>query len=84
MTTTSISQGMGLSWDTGRLADNDMDYRFRVKALTLNEWNDQYALSGQQVTLYGNVCNLKDVPDFAGTDTEATSQVTASVGASQC
>src|SRR5262245_22518896 len=79
MTTTSISQGMGLSFGTGRLADNYMDYKFKVKALTLNEWNDQYALSGQQVTLYGNVYNLQDIPDFAGTYTEATPQVAASV-----
>ena len=83
MTTTSISQGMGLSWGDGRLADNYMDYKFQVKALTLNEWNDQFALSGQQVTLYGNVYNLKDVPDFAGTYTVATPEVTASVGGSE-
>jgi hypothetical protein len=83
MTTTSISQDMGLSWGDGRLADDYMDYKFRVEALTLNEWNDQYALSGQQVTLYGNVYNLKDVPDFAGTYTAATPEVTASVGGSE-
>ena len=82
MTTTSISQGMGLSFGTGRLADNYMDYKFQVKALTLNEWNDQFALSGQQVTLYGSVYNLKEVPDFAGTYTAATPEVTASVGGS--
>jgi hypothetical protein len=83
MTTTSISQGMGLSWGDGRLADDYMDYKFRVEALTLNEWNDQFALSGQQVALYGNVYNLKDVPDFAGTYTVATPEVTASVGGSE-
>jgi hypothetical protein len=83
MTTTSISQGMGLSWGDGRLADDYMDYKFRVEALTLNEWNDQFALSGQQVTLYGNVYNLKDVPDFAGTYTGATPEVTASVGGTE-
>jgi len=83
MTTTSISPGMGLSFGTGRLADNYMDYKFKVKALTLNEWNDRYALSGQQVTLYGNVYNLQDVPAFAGTYTEATPQVAASVGGSE-
>jgi hypothetical protein len=82
VTTTSISPGMGLSWADGRLADNYLDYKFRVEALTLNEWNDRYARSGQQVTLYGNVYNLKDVPDFAGTYTLATPAVTASVGGS--
>jgi len=82
VTTTSISPGMGLSWADGRLADNYMDYKFRVEALTLNEWNNRYAESGQQVTLYGNVYNLKDVPDFAGTYTAATPAVTASVGGS--
>jgi hypothetical protein len=82
VTTTSISPGMGLSWGDGRLADNYMDYKFRVEALTLNEWNDRYAESGQQVTLYGSVYHLKDVPDFAGTYTVATPAVTASVGGS--
>jgi hypothetical protein len=76
---------MGLSWGDGRLADNYdnyMDYKFRVEALTLNEWNDRFARSGQQVTIYGNVYNLKDVPDFAGTYTAATPAVAASVGGS--
>jgi hypothetical protein len=82
VTTTSISPGMGLSWGDGRLADNYLDYKFRVEALTLNEWNDRYAESGQQVTLYGDVYHLRDVPDFAGTYRAATPAVTASVGGS--
>jgi hypothetical protein len=82
VTTTSISPGMGLSWADGRLADDYLDYKFRVEALTLNEWNDRYAESGQQVTLYGDVYHLKDVPDFAGTYRAATPAVTASVGGS--
>ena len=82
VTTTSISPGMGLSWGDGRLADNYMDYKFRVEASTLNEWNDRFAASGQQVTLYGTVYHLKEVPDFAGTYTVATPAVTASVGGS--
>jgi hypothetical protein len=82
VTTTSISPGMGLSWADGRLADNFLDYKFRVEALTLNEWNDRYAESGNQVTLYGDVYHLKDVPNFAGTYRAATPAVTASVGGS--
>jgi hypothetical protein len=83
LTTTSISPGMGLSWGDGRLGDNYIDYKFTVEALTLNVWSDQFALSGQQVTLYGNVYNLKNVPDFAGTYTKATPEVTSSVGGSE-
>jgi hypothetical protein len=74
------SPGMGLSWGNGRLGDNYIDYKFRVEALTLNEWNDRFAVSGQQVTLYGNVYHLVHVPDFAGTYTEATPAVTSAVG----
>jgi hypothetical protein len=83
VTTTAISPGMGLSWGDGRLGDNYIDYKFRVEALTLNEWNDRFAVSGQQVTLYGNVYHLVHVPDFAGTYTEATPAVTSAVGGSE-
>ena len=82
VTTTSISPGMGLSWGDGRLGDNYIDYKFTVEALTLNEWNDRFARSGQQVTLYGNVYHLKDVPEFAGTYSRATPEVTSTVGGS--
>jgi hypothetical protein len=80
LTTTSISPGMGLSWGDGRLGDNYIDYKFTVEALTLNEWNDRFAISGQQVTIYGNVYQLKNVADFAGTYTGATPAVTSAVG----
>jgi hypothetical protein len=83
ITTTSISQGMGLSWADGRLGDNYIDYKFRVEALTLNEWNNRFAVSGQQVTLYGNVYHLQHIPDFAGTYRGATPAVTSSVGGSE-
>ena len=83
VTTTSISQGMGMSWADGRLGDNFIDYKFRVEALTLNEWNDRFAASGQQVTLYGNVYHLEHVPDFAGTYTEASPEVTSAMGGSE-
>jgi hypothetical protein len=53
MTTTSISPGMRLSWGDGRLGDSFIDYKFTVEALTLNEWNDRFACSDQQVTIYG-------------------------------
>ena len=83
VTTTSISRGMGLSWGDGRLGDNYIDYKFQMKALTLNEWNDRFAMSGQQVTLYGNVYHMKEVADFAGTYRAATPEVTRSVGGSE-
>ena len=83
ITTTSISPGMGLSWADGRLGDNYIDYKFQVQALTLNVDNDRFALSGQQVTIYGNVYHLQHVPDFAGTYKVATPEVTSAVGGSE-
>jgi hypothetical protein len=53
-----------------------------VEALTLNEWENRFARSGQQVTLYGDVYRLKQVPDFAGSYTVATPEVTSAVGGS--
>ena len=82
LTTTSISPGMGLSWADGRLGDNYIDYKFQVRALTLNVDNDRFALSGQQVTIYGNVYHLQQIPDFAGTYKVATPEVTSAVGGS--
>ena len=67
ITTTSISPGMGLSFADGRLGDNYIDYKFQVRAMTLNIDDDRFALSGQQVTFYGNVYHLQHVPEFAGT-----------------
>ena len=83
LTTTSISPGMGVSWADGRLGDNYIDYKFQVRALTLNEDNDRFALSGQQVTIYGNVYHLQHIPDFAGTYKVATPEVTSTVGGSE-
>jgi hypothetical protein len=83
LTTTSISPGMGLSWADGRLGDNYIDYKFQVRALTLNEDNDRFALSGQQITIYGNVYHLQHIPDFAGTYKVATPEVTSAVGGSE-
>ena len=83
LTTTSISPGMGLSWADGRLGDNYIDYKFQVRALTLNVDNDRFALSGQQVTIYGNVYHLQQIPDFAGTYKVATPEVTSAVGGSE-
>jgi hypothetical protein len=83
ITTTSISPGMGLSWADGRLGDNYIDYKFQVRAMTLNEDNDRFALSGQQVTIYGDVYHLQHVPDFAGTYKVATPEVTSVVGGSE-
>ena len=54
-----------------------------MEALTLNEWNDRFAESGQQVTLYGNVYHLQHVPDFAGTYHGATLEVTSAMGDSE-
>ena len=83
ITTTSISPGLGLSFADGRLGDNYIDYKFQVQAMTLNEYSDRFAMSGQQVTLYGNVYHLHHVPDFAGTYKVATPEVTRAVGGSE-
>jgi hypothetical protein len=83
ITTTTISPGLGLSFADGRLGDNYIDYKFQVRAMTLNEWNDRLAMSGQQVTFYGDVYYLPHVPDFAGTYKVATPEVTRAVGGSE-
>jgi hypothetical protein len=74
---------MGLSFADGRLGDNYIDYKFQVRAMTLNIDDDRFAQSGQQVTFYGNVYHLQHVPDFAGTYKAATPEVTNAVGGSE-
>lgn len=80
MTTTSIAPGMGLSWADARVSFNYIDYNFAVEALTITESDVRFTLSGQQLTIYGNVYKMKNIADFAGAYTRATPEVAAAVG----
>ena len=76
-------RGWGSVGLTAGSATTTSTISFRCEALTLNVDNDRFALSGQQVTLYGNVYHLQHVPDFAGTYKVATPEVTSAVGGSE-
>ena len=65
--TTSIAPNMGVTWADGRLSYNNQDYKFRVEAKTRTEDRVLDQMAGQQVAFEGNVYNLKNVADFAGT-----------------
>lgn len=67
MITTSISPNMGVTWADGQLSYNNQDYKFRVEAKTYTESQVLTNLAGQQIVFEGNVYNLKNVGDFAGT-----------------
>jgi hypothetical protein len=69
MITTSISPNMGVSWADGQLSYNNQDHKFRVEAKTYTESQVLTNLAGQQIVFEGNVYNLKNVGDFAGTYT---------------
>jgi hypothetical protein len=67
MITTSISPNMGVSWADGELSYNNQTSKFRVEAKTYTESQVLTNLAGQQIVFQGNVYNLKNVGDFAGT-----------------
>jgi hypothetical protein len=65
--TTSIAPNIGITWADGRLSYNNQDYKFRVEAKTRTEDRVLNQMAGQQIAFEGNVYNLKNVADFAGT-----------------
>jgi hypothetical protein len=67
MITTSIAPNMGVTWADGELSFNNQVYKFKVEAKTYTESDVLRGLAGQQITFEGNVYNLKNVGDFAGT-----------------
>jgi hypothetical protein len=67
MITTSIAPDRGVSWADGELSYNNQTSKFRVEAKTYTESQVLTNLAGQQIVFEGNVYNLKNVGDFAGT-----------------
>jgi len=80
MVTTSIAPNMGVSWADGRLSYNNQDYKFRVEAKTYTESQVLTNLAGQQIAIEGNVYNLKNVGDFAGTFTHIKPEAVKAMG----
>ena len=82
LVTTSIAQGMGVSWADGRFSYKNQDYKFRVEAHTLTESDVLQMLAGEQITYEGLIYNLKAPTDFAGTYTRVKPAVVKAMGVS--
>ncbi len=80
--TTSISPNMGVSWADGRFSFKNQNYKFRVEAPTMADQDILTSLAGQQLAIEGDVYNLKDVSDFAGTFTRVKPEVVQAMGGS--
>jgi hypothetical protein len=80
MLTTSIAPDRGVSWADGRLSYNNQDYKFRVDAKTYTSADVLNNLAGQQIAFEGNVYNLKNVGDFAGTYTHLKPEIVKALG----
>jgi len=78
--TTSIAPNMGVTWADGRFSFNNQDYKFRTEAQTEADQNVLTTLAGQQVVVEGQVYNLKNVSDFAGTYTRVKPEVVKAMG----
>ena len=75
VTATSAALGVGWSWGHGTLTLlNGKQYRFKVDGL------DVVAVGFKQATGVGNVYNLKNIKDFAGTYVAATAAGTVGGG----
>jgi hypothetical protein len=80
MMTTSISANMGVSWADGQLSFKNQDSKFRVEAPTMADPDVLTTLAGQQVVVEGEVYNLKNVADFAGTYTRIKPEAVRAMG----
>ena len=80
MVTTSIAPNMGVTWADGQLSFNNQDYKFRVEAKTYTEAQVLTQLAGQQIAFEGNVYNLKNVGDLAGTFTHIKPEAVKAMG----
>ena len=78
--TTSIAPNMGVTWADGRFSFNNQDYKFRTEAHTEADQNVLTTLAGQQVVVEGQVYNLKNASDFAGTYTRVKPEVVKAMG----
>jgi hypothetical protein len=78
--TTSIAQGVGTTWADGRFSFNNIDYKFTLEVRTWSESGAFQRLAGQQVAFEGDVYNLKNVGDFAGTYTHIKPEAVRAMG----
>jgi hypothetical protein len=80
MITTSIAPNVGVTWADGELSFKNQDYKFLVEAKTYTEAEVLTQLAGQQIRIEGNVYNLKNVADFAGTYTHIKPEAVKAMG----
>jgi hypothetical protein len=78
--TTSIAPNVGITWADGRFSYNFQDYKFTLEAKTWAESRAFQDYAGQQIGVEGNVYNLKNVGDFAGTYTHIKPEVVKAMG----
>ena len=78
--TTSISPDRGVTWADGQFSYNNQDYKFRLEAQTMTESDVLNNLAGQQIVVEGQVYNLKNVGDFAGTYKHLKPEVVKAMG----
>jgi hypothetical protein len=78
--TTSIAPNVGVTWGDGRFSFNNQDYKFRVEAETMADQDTLTRMAGQQAVVEGQVYNLKNATDFAGTYTRVKPEVVKAMG----
>ncbi len=74
MEATTIAAGVGFKWGDGTLKFQGKEVKFKVKGL------DVAAVGISRVTATGDVYNLKDVSDLAGTYTQASAGIALAGG----
>jgi hypothetical protein len=78
--TTSIAPNVGTTFADGRFSFNNIDYKFTLEVKTWSQTQSQSQYAGQQIGVEGNVYNLKNVGDFAGTYTHIKPEVVKAMG----
>ena len=72
---TSIAIGIGVQWGEGVLKFRGLDYKFKIKGLSVVD------LGVSSISAVGKVYNLKKVSDLAGTFTAAEAGIAVGGGA---
>ena len=78
--TTSIAPNIGTTFADGRFSFNNIDYKFTLEVKTWSQTQSQTQYAGQQIGVEGNLYNLKNVGDFAGTYTHIKPEVVKAMG----
>ena len=73
---TSVAAGLGIHWGGGTLQFEGRDYGFSLKGVSLGD------LGASKLSALGNVRNLDDISDFAGTYVAVGAGIAAGPGAS--